>query len=261
VALLFFALLVLFDVLAHLSKDDGRKSVLDKMALGFFAVAVLAEVIAYPYGQRNDTLSERIIGSLDAKAQRATDNASKALTDSSTALAQAKVAADTAGRAKQEADQVIGIATAARSTAENARAGAVDAKRQVGVEYEFDNTFGSGEAEQFLLSINELLKSAGWKRLKSPMQQGTSGVPILDNGEYVAVGIATGVVVRVQYRDGCNALRTLGENRPEYARAAGTLVVLLSSHLYPPDELPEDRTLRCEKGDSQAVHIDVGSKP
>lgn len=58
-ALLFFALLVLFDVLAHLSKDDSRKHALEKAALIFFAIAVFAEVIAYPYGQRNDTLSER----------------------------------------------------------------------------------------------------------------------------------------------------------------------------------------------------------
>lgn len=100
VALLFFALLVVFDVLSHLSKDDDRKRGLEKMALCFFAVAVLSEIVAYPYGQRNDTLSERIIGSLDLKAQRAADNASKAVTDSSTALSQAKDAADEANRAK-----------------------------------------------------------------------------------------------------------------------------------------------------------------
>src|SRR5271166_97960 len=83
-ALLFFALLVLFDVLAHLSKDDGRKSALEKMALGFFAIAVLAEVIAYPYGQRNDTLSGQMIVSLDEKAKHADSSAQRAVENSVT---------------------------------------------------------------------------------------------------------------------------------------------------------------------------------
>src|ERR1035438_6618855 len=53
VALLFFALLVIFDVLAHLSEDKKRERALERLALWFFAVAVLSEIIAYPYGQRN----------------------------------------------------------------------------------------------------------------------------------------------------------------------------------------------------------------
>src|SRR5437763_16645197 len=68
VALAFFALLVVFDVLAHLSsKDKKKETILEKIALCCFAVAVLAEIAAYPYGQRNDALTEQIIGSLDTK--------------------------------------------------------------------------------------------------------------------------------------------------------------------------------------------------
>lgn len=65
-ALAFFAPLVLFDVLAHFSDDKGRERLFEKLGLCFFAVAVVAEIVAYPFGQRNDTLSEQIIGSLDA---------------------------------------------------------------------------------------------------------------------------------------------------------------------------------------------------
>lgn len=52
------------------------------------------------------SISERIIVSLDVKAQRAANNASKALTDSATALSQAKDATGTAATAKKESDAV-----------------------------------------------------------------------------------------------------------------------------------------------------------
>ena len=70
---------MLFDVLAHLSKDETRKTLLEKIALGFFAVAVIAEIIAYPYGQRNDELSANIIGSLSDKADTASTKADSAV--------------------------------------------------------------------------------------------------------------------------------------------------------------------------------------
>ncbi len=54
-ALLFFAALVVFDVLAHF--DKRRETPLERIALICFAVAVLSEICAYPYSRRNDTLS------------------------------------------------------------------------------------------------------------------------------------------------------------------------------------------------------------
>ena len=54
-AVLFFVALVVFDVLAHL--DKKRERILERIALGCFAVAVLAEVGAYPYSRRIDSLS------------------------------------------------------------------------------------------------------------------------------------------------------------------------------------------------------------
>lgn len=117
IALVFFALLVLFEVLAFLEKEHTKKTLLETIGLWFFAVAVLAELIAYPYGQRNDTLSAQVIGSLDVKAQRAADNASKASTDSSTALSQAQDAAVLASNAKLESDRATAKAGDADSIA------------------------------------------------------------------------------------------------------------------------------------------------
>lgn len=48
VALVFFALLVVFDVLAHMSDGKNRQALFEKIALWFFGVAVLAEIAAYP---------------------------------------------------------------------------------------------------------------------------------------------------------------------------------------------------------------------
>jgi hypothetical protein len=103
IALVFFALLVVFDVLAHLSGDKKKERLLEKAGLCFFAVAVLAEIAAYPYGQRNDTLSEQLVGSLDLKATDASAKASKALTDSDEAEIKSGNAIDNADEAKTSA--------------------------------------------------------------------------------------------------------------------------------------------------------------
>jgi hypothetical protein len=104
-ALVFFALLVLFDVLAHFSDDKKREKLFERFGLCFFAIAVFAEMVAYPYGQRNDTLSRQIIGSLDAEVREAVGNAARALTDSSTALTQSQTAISNAGAAESASDK------------------------------------------------------------------------------------------------------------------------------------------------------------
>jgi hypothetical protein len=70
-ALVFFALLVVCEALSHLSDDKKTERLFDKIGIIFFAIAVLAEIAAYPYGQRNDKLSADIIGSLSEKATAA----------------------------------------------------------------------------------------------------------------------------------------------------------------------------------------------
>jgi hypothetical protein len=55
-ALVFFALLAIAEAFSHLTQDKTRERMFDKIGIVFFAVAVLAEIAAYPYGQRNDEL-------------------------------------------------------------------------------------------------------------------------------------------------------------------------------------------------------------
>jgi len=117
-ALVFFALLVVSEALAHLTEDKNREKLFDRMGVVFFAVAVLAEIIAFPYGQRNDTLSERVIGSLDNKAQDAANKASKAVTDSGTAIGQAKEAETKSGHAVDTANKANAVSGSAQKTVE-----------------------------------------------------------------------------------------------------------------------------------------------
>ncbi len=83
-ALVFFALLVVCEALAHLTDDKKKERRFDKLGILFFAIAVLAEIVAYPYGQRNDKLSADIIGSLTDKAGRASAKADAASDKSDT---------------------------------------------------------------------------------------------------------------------------------------------------------------------------------
>jgi len=122
-ALLFFALLVLFDVLAHFSEGSEKERILERIGLCFFAVAVVAEIAAYEYGQRNDALSAQVISSLDAKAQHAADNASKALIDSGEAEIKS-------GTASVSASNALSVARGAHAEADSFERDIVSAKAQ-----------------------------------------------------------------------------------------------------------------------------------
>jgi hypothetical protein len=63
-ALIFFALAVIFEIWAHFCKDDRGKTLLAKIGLFFFTLMVIFEIFAYPYGQRIDTLSQQVISGL-----------------------------------------------------------------------------------------------------------------------------------------------------------------------------------------------------
>ena len=118
-ALVFFALLVICEALAHLSDDKKTERRFDKIGIVFFAIAVLAEIVAYPYGQRNDTLSAQVIGSLDAKSREASSNASSALTKSSEADTKADAAETKSGKAVTESSSAMTIASGARKEADS----------------------------------------------------------------------------------------------------------------------------------------------
>ncbi len=104
--LVFFALLVAAEALAHNSKQEKRKHLFDSIGIWFFAIAVLCEIAGYWYGQRNDALSEQVIVSLDAKARDAASNASTALSNSKEAETKSSDAVDKAGKAQIKVDAV-----------------------------------------------------------------------------------------------------------------------------------------------------------
>jgi hypothetical protein len=131
IALVSFALLVLFEVLSHLSEDKDRARWFEKIGLCFFALAVLAEIAAYPYGERNDTLSENIIGSLDAKAREASTNASSALTKAEAADTIAGRAQGKAEAAEASANRTGALATQAESDAQSAQQDAAQLRADV----------------------------------------------------------------------------------------------------------------------------------
>lgn len=90
-ALVFFGLLVLFDVLAHFAEENKtRARSLERTGLVCFAVAVLSEALAYPYSRRNDALSS--IQDTEQKSKIATlENSTQGLkTDAENAHAQAE---------------------------------------------------------------------------------------------------------------------------------------------------------------------------
>ena len=128
-ALVFFALLVLFDILAHLSTDDKKKTLLEKIGLCCFAIAVLAEVVAYPYGQRNDTLSGQIIGSLDSETREALIESATALAQSKEAETKSGDAIDKAGKAQESLGNAENEANRAQRASSNALGIANDAKQ------------------------------------------------------------------------------------------------------------------------------------
>jgi hypothetical protein len=130
-ALIFFALLVLFDALAHLAEENKpRAKILERIGLVCFAVAVLAECLAYPYSLRNDTLSERTIVSLSGLAGAADAKARQALGDSSVAITQAKKAVDASGQAKTSASSALVLSRGAREEADSFEKDIVSAKKQ-----------------------------------------------------------------------------------------------------------------------------------
>ena len=216
-ALIGFALLVLFDVLAHLSKEDNRKRLLEEIALYSFALAVLAEIIAYPYGERNDTLSAQIIGSLDAKAREALLNASDATTKANNANLKSDSANLLSGNAstlakgaRLEADSFEKEIVSAKRLATDANSHLADALQRVAELQErtnprhildekktralsllMSNAKGSiniscqipdKEPCDFAGDIAELLNSAGWS-VTGPsgrmMVEAPSGIPVV----------------------------------------------------------------------------------
>src|SRR6266513_416843 len=65
-ALVFFVALVVFEVLAQRKTKNEKR--FQNIALACFAVAIFMDVVAYPYGRRNDELAKVRIAELNERA-------------------------------------------------------------------------------------------------------------------------------------------------------------------------------------------------
>jgi hypothetical protein len=92
--LVFFALLVVMEALAHNSKNEHRKHLFDSIGIWFFAIAIFCEIGGFWFGQRNDDLSQQVIGSLDQK----TKDAKLRMDGIETAASQLEKRLDTTGK-------------------------------------------------------------------------------------------------------------------------------------------------------------------
>jgi hypothetical protein len=138
-ALVCFAILVLFDVLSHLSDEHPiRAKRFERFGLWFFGIAVLAEIVAYPYSQRNDTLSSQ--QSADQRAKIAQlDNSTQRL------KAEAEIARAHADGFKAQIAEADSRARAAEAHVASAKAASEEA---------------SAKAERFRLDIAKANESA-----------------------------------------------------------------------------------------------------
>jgi hypothetical protein len=118
--LVFFALLVVMEALAHNSKDEYRKHVFDSIGIWFFAIAIFCEIGGYWYGQRNDELSQNAFNSLDSQVKEAKSNVAAAVDDSRAAVAQAKDALAKSGEAARNLGKAESEARGARVASANA---------------------------------------------------------------------------------------------------------------------------------------------
>jgi hypothetical protein len=186
-ALVFFALLVVFDVLAHFAEENKiRGRLFEKIGLCCFAVAVLAEIVAYPYGQRNDALSAQIIRSLDTTAQEAASNASIALTDSRTALSQAEDALSKTGASEGAMKNAANEASTAQTASLNALSLAQGARTEAD-SFEKDIVSAKTQAAEAESHLADSLQRAAAAEARVSELNGKLADRVLTDGQVLAV--------------------------------------------------------------------------
>jgi hypothetical protein len=117
-AIIFFALLMLFDVLAHLAEDTNknRARYLERIGLVCFGIAIMSEVITYEYSKKNDALSSNEIRSLGTISNKARLDAADAVRSAKDAKALIGTAVDDSHEATKSVQQVSRDALVLKST-------------------------------------------------------------------------------------------------------------------------------------------------
>jgi hypothetical protein len=149
-ALVFFAGLVVFDVLAHLK--TGNEKQFEKIGLVCFAVAIFMEIIAYPYSRKYDQLASMRIAELNEHASANEKEAAllrKVAQDES--LARLRLEAELAWRRISKESQSTTASRLARLSSQMAQ-----------ISYSAADL----EAESFASDIASALRAANWKVLE-----------------------------------------------------------------------------------------------
>jgi len=131
-----------------------------------------------------------------------------------------------------------------------------------GTEYVFIGTCSDQECFDLVSDIDELLKSAEWKRIKGPvMAIGIEQILIHSDKEFaVNKSLSTGIGISVETPIPLESVKALPDDKvPEHLRAAVALNQVLASNVSPPENT--GRLVGVDTGGSTAVRIDVGRKP
>ena len=259
-ALAFFALLVVFDVLAHLyeKKSEHRAHWFGTIGLWFFAIAVLSEIAAYKYGQRNDTLSGQVIGSLDTKVGKAAQKAEKALIDSDAALSNSREALN----AQRELDQL----KAPRALV-NSKGLTVKLSKYKGTEYTI-NVFPDDESIQLAKTLDIALHESGWNR-KQVVAPGAPTTNTFGDGpnDQTNLCLERGIVVHMAGGASPELIVATSKRNvrelPKNLQIGVALCSILPSHIDPPDARNVGKDVKLAGGKSldDPMQICVGQKP
>jgi uncharacterized protein YbjQ (UPF0145 family) len=110
----------------HVTPSHGK--LVERLVIGSFLFAAFMELIAFPYGERNDELARQqaskqdfAISELSTEAQKALGNAKEALHDSNSAVSKAADAEAASGRAVDKSTRAEGTASNALTLARGAR--------------------------------------------------------------------------------------------------------------------------------------------
>ena len=127
----------------------AREQLFERLAIAFFLTAVFIELVAFPYGERNDELATEqaskqdfAISMLSKQAQEALGKTKKALDDSNAAISKAGNALGKSRLAEEASRTALTIARGARQEADSFEAKILSAEKSAATARE---TGGAGK--------------------------------------------------------------------------------------------------------------------
>ncbi|MGI0079878.1 MAG: hypothetical protein ACRECH_09650 [Nitrososphaerales archaeon] len=295
-AILLFGLLVLADILEHAVGDTKRKHFLTICGFVFFALAVLTELAAYPYGQRSAILSnsqirndEQVISKISGEVITASQHADDAALAAKKAKESAKEANSLAHGARKEADSFERDIISAKEQAAKAESNLAEALRQAakaqselnllrtprrlrnvsefvalvrpftGTEYTFEGVRHDDESAHLLTTIYSALQEAKWK-IVPPIVHDISQ-------RFLALAGAPTFRINDDSDDGILIVAEISRgygpgmspnDLPAHVKAALSLRTAIIATLFPRE--PHPRKLSLRWGTSPVVQIFIGRK-